>query len=107
MRAKSSSEKNSTAPVVRVPWRVIAVRPLDDQRLHVRFADGTEGEVDLGDVLRRDDPGVFAPLRNPSFFARVQVDGGAVSWPGGLDLAPDTMYRDIKAKGRRIVGEAG
>ncbi|WP_175443949.1 hypothetical protein [Nitrosospira sp. Nsp13] len=29
-----------------MPWRVTAVRPLDDYRFHVRFLDGLESEVD-------------------------------------------------------------
>lgn len=106
MRAKSSSRKDSTAQIAGIPWRVVEVRVIDARRLHVRFADGTEGEVDLGPLLQRENPGVFAALRDPTLFAKVYVDSGAVSWPGGLDLAPDAMYADIKATGRRIVGHA-
>ena len=106
MRAKSSSRKDSTAPVAGIPWRVVDVRVIGAGRLHVRFVDGTEGEVDLGPLLQRETPGVFAALKDPTLFEKAYVDAGAVSWPGGLDLAPDAMYEDIKATGRRIVGRA-
>jgi Protein of unknown function (DUF2442) len=35
---------------------------------------------------------VFERLREPSFFALVQPDHGTVSWPGGIDLDPDSVY---------------
>jgi hypothetical protein len=40
--------------------------------------------------------GVFAPLADPSLFAQVRLDYGAVSWPGDLDFAPDAMYAAIQ-----------
>ena len=103
MRAKPEAKKNSAAPVETVPWRVTNVDVVGRHRLLVRFADGTEGEVDMRPLLTEDDPGVFAPLRDPAIFAKAYVEADAVTWPGGLDLAPDAMYDDIKATGRRIV----
>jgi len=44
---------------------------LGDYRLRLTFADGMVGDVDLpGEEWR----GVFAPLADPDFFARVSVD---------------------------------
>ena len=40
--------------------------------------------------------GVFAALADPSLFAQVTLDYGAVAWPGELDLAPDAMYAAIQ-----------
>jgi hypothetical protein len=40
--------------------------------------------------------GVFAALADPLLFAQVQLDYGAVTWPGELDLAPDAMYAAIQ-----------
>ncbi len=84
-----------------IPWKVKDVAVVGDRRLHVRFNDGTEGDVDLSDFLKRDDKylGVFVPLRDPAFFSRVGLCHGAVTWPGEIDLAPDNMYRIIKKHG--------
>jgi hypothetical protein len=66
----------------------------------VRFADGTEGEVDTSPMVFGRKAGVFERLRDPGEFAEAYVDEGVVAWPCGLDLAPDAMYDEIKANGR-------
>lgn len=85
------------------PWRVSAVEVLPGFRLHVRFNDGTCGEVDMAHFLNSDRAGVFAALRDETMFRRVDVVLGAVTWPGGLDLAPDAMYRQIRDSGVWLV----
>ena len=43
----------------------------------------------------------FEPLRDPAYFAQVFVDEfGAVAWPNGVDLCPDSLYRDIRGAAR-------
>jgi hypothetical protein len=42
---------------------------------------------------------VLEALRDPTLFARVRVEAGAVTWPGEIDLAPDAMYDEIRAHG--------
>jgi hypothetical protein len=41
---------------------------------------------------------VFATARTPAGFANVWVDAktGTVAWPGGADLAPDTLYERVR-----------
>ena len=73
-------------------WDVVEVRPESDYGLFVRFQDGLSGHV----RLQEDElTGVLAPLKDPLFFARVYIDGGAVAWPGEIDLAPDAMHAEI------------
>ncbi len=77
-------------------WDVVEVKPLEALGLFVRFTDGLTGEVRFRPEHLR---GVFEPLKDPAYFNQVYVDHGAVVWPGQIDLAPDAMYREIKAKG--------
>jgi hypothetical protein len=65
-------------------------------RLKLTFADGLAGEVD---VLDRMQGPVFAKARTPKGFAEVAVDAetGTVVWPGGADLAPDTLYERLRS----------
>ncbi len=73
-------------------WEVTEVRVESAYVLWVKFEDGLAGRI-------RFEPaffvGVFAPLKSPDRFAQVFINGGAVSWPGELDLAPDAMYQKI------------
>jgi hypothetical protein len=41
---------------------------------------------------------VFDRARTPEGFAQVTVDveTGTVVWPGGADLAPDTLYERVR-----------
>jgi len=74
--------------------RVASVQPLEGFRLAVRFEDGTSGEVALGDRLFGP---VFEPLRESAFFAQVFVDEfGVIAWPNGADLAPDSLYEQLR-----------
>lgn len=77
-------------------WDVVEVKALDGLALFVRFADGLTGEVRFAPEHLT---GVFEALKNPAFFKQVYLDHGAVAWPGQIDLAPDAMYQEIKAKG--------
>jgi len=74
-------------------WDVVEVRPEPDYCLFVRFADGTQGHLQLSpDELT----GALAPLRDRRFFESAFVEHGAVTWPGEIDLAPDAMYERVK-----------
>lgn len=63
--------------------------------LALTFADGLQGDVD---VLDRMNGPVFEQARTPAGFAEVAVDDetGTVTWPGGADLAPDTLYVRVR-----------
>jgi hypothetical protein len=86
------------------PWRVTQVRALDDCcSIRVYFTDGLEGVVRFPPEFFK---GVFSHLSDPSRFKEVAVVNGAVTWPGGLDLAPDAMYEDIQQQVGRLPGKA-
>jgi hypothetical protein len=78
---------------------VADVHPISNRVLAVRFIDGTHGRVDLTRLVDGSAAGVFESLRDEKAFRAVAVTDGAVSWPNGLDLAPDAMYDAIKEAG--------
>jgi Protein of unknown function (DUF2442) len=73
------------------------VEVVGSYRLRLTFADGTVGDVDFAD---REWRGVFEPLRDSSYFARVAVDpeAGTIAWPDGLDMAPEPLYDEARAR---------
>jgi hypothetical protein len=106
MRPQPVAEEDSAAavaPAARrvMPWRAVSVDALQGYRLRVRFVDGLEGVVDMSELVASPNAGVFAALADAEAFNRVFVALGAVCWPDGLDIAPDTIYAAIKASDRR------
>ena len=75
-------------------YRIEAAEARPHYRLWIRFEDGIDGEVDLSDLVGH---GVFNLWKDPQEFEKVYIDeeSGTVAWPGGIDLAPDALYRDV------------
>jgi hypothetical protein len=108
MRSESNTNEDSPVGLVdeiapKSPWRVTMVQALPEFRLKVAFADGLTGTVDLSRLVQSPQAGVFAALRDPSIFAQVRLEYGAVTWPGELDLAPDAMHAAILANGEWLL----
>ena len=74
---------------------ITGVEVIGEYRLRLTFEDGSVGDVDFSEQEWR---GVFEPLRDPSYFARVEVDpeGGTITWPDGLDMAPEPLYDEAR-----------
>ena len=108
MRAQPASQENHPAAIVptivaSMPWRVAKAEAKPEHKLAVEFLDGVTGIVDMANFVHSATAGVFAALADPALFAQVQVEHGAIIWPGNLDLAPDAMHRAIKASGRWVL----
>lgn len=75
--------------------RITRVRHVRDYILRLKFTNGEEADIDLGSrILGRG--GVFSPLEEIDYFARVTVDPEAhtLVWPNGVDLDPDVLYSE-------------
>lgn len=79
---------------------VQTVSVLSHGSLAVTFKDGLQGTVHVLPSFYR---GVFAHLVEPEEFGKVRVDNGYVTWPGELDIAPDSMYKAIADSGSFIL----
>ncbi len=79
---------------------VIGVEVNGEFRLRLTFDDGTVGEVNFAG---REWRGVFEPLRDPDYFARVAVDveAGTITWPNGADMAPEPLYAEARQNSSR------
>jgi len=71
-----------------------------DYSLWLRFDDGLEGSVFLGNLL---EIGAFKLWRDVREFEKVSVDpeSATVTWEGGIRLDPDILYHDLAAKAER------
>lgn len=104
MSAKQNTEKDFSAGVVpAAPWRLSKVEPLPGYCLDVTFNDGTHGFVEMQGLIYSERSGVFAVLKDKDIFTKVYLEHGVVTWPGEIDLSPDTMYSEIKKHGKWVL----
>ncbi|MFO7838454.1 MAG: DUF2442 domain-containing protein [Desulfosalsimonadaceae bacterium] len=75
--------------------RIKSAEYVHDYIIHLRFADGTEGDIDLGQELYGE---VFEPLKDPEVFKRFTLhpEFHTLCWPNGADIAPEFLYEKIK-----------
>ena len=71
---------------------------LGDYRLKLQFTDGLAGEWDFS-ALATDPRPVTAPFRDPTYFDKVFLDFGALTWPNGFDWSPEALHADMAAAG--------
>ena len=72
---------------------VVEVRAREAYRLWLRFENGEEREFDCMLLL---DKKPYKKLADKRFFKQARVALGTVSWPGEIDIAPETLYLDSK-----------
>ena len=74
--------------------RVTECRASRDYKLWLRFEDGLEGSVFLGNLL---ELGIFSAWRDVDQFCRAAVDSVAatVVWDGGIQFDPDILHQDL------------
>lgn len=75
--------------------RIIEARYLRDYTIHIRFADGAEGDVDLFAELYGP---IFEPLKVIEVFKQfsVHTEFHTLVWPNGADLAPEFLREAIR-----------
>ena len=75
---------------------VVQVKPLEDYRLWIQFADGAEGIVDLSDMAGK---GVFSRWDDYREFQKAHISSaGDVAWDDEIDLCPDALYLKVTGK---------
>lgn len=68
---------------------VNAVKTLPNFELDLTFTSGERRCFDRHPYLHYP---VFRRLENPGFFSLARVEYGTVTWPGDIDIAPETLY---------------
>jgi len=81
-------------PEIMIP-RVVKARYVQDYVIHLRFADGAEGDVDLRDELYGE---IFEPLKDQVFLRQFSVhpEFHTLTWPNGADIAPEFLYEKVQ-----------
>jgi len=71
------------------------VKTINQYLIWLKFADNTEGQVDLSHLISKP---VFKDWANPDFFNKVYINAetGAIAWNENIELCPDNLYLKIK-----------
>ena len=65
------------------------VEAVADFGLVLTFSSGERRRFDMRPYLHYP---VFRRLEHPGYFSLARVDYGTVTWPGDIDIAPETLY---------------
>ena len=77
---------------------VIGVRRLGGFELELEFSDDSIGVRDFESIVQKSGT-MIEPLKDPSYFARVFIEDGALTWPNGYDWDPIALHDEMKAAG--------
>lgn len=69
--------------------KVISVKPLKNYILQIEF---DSKEIRFFDVKPYLNLGIFAQLKNESYFKEVRTRFNSIAWENGQDFSPETLY---------------
>lgn len=73
--------------------KAIAVKPLEDYQLLIKFENGEEKVFDVKPYLNHK---AFLKLKNKALFKTVKLAGLSIEWANGADICPDELYNNSK-----------
>lgn len=73
--------------------KIIHVTPLENKKLLVTFSDRISGIFDVTPYIKSD---FFMQLNDDSYFKKVGLFFGGISWENGQDLGPDTIALELQ-----------
>lgn len=77
-------------------YKINKVKVLSDYKIWLKYLDGTEGIIDLSDLVGR---GVFSEWNDYEKFKNVKIgSSGELIWQDELDLCPDSLYIKLTGK---------
>lgn len=77
-------------------FRPLKVTALSGYKIHIRYADGVEGDVDLSHLVGH---GVFSLWNDSNAFESVSIGpSGEIKWSDEVELCPDSLYMEISGK---------
>jgi hypothetical protein len=74
----------------------------DSYSLKVKFSDGAVGEVDLGFIFDKPENLALEVLKG-GLFKKCYLESGALAWPNGLELCPDSLRMKLATKKKAVL----
>ena len=75
--------------------KVVEAKYKKGYTIHIRFSDGTKGDVDLIHELYGE---LFEPLKDIATFKSFTIhpEFHTLCWPNGADIAPEFLYEKVR-----------
>lgn len=81
--------------------KIINAQPLPDLQVHVTFADGFSGIVDVSPFIRGE---IGEALHDTSFFNRVFVNEfNGIAWENGFDFCPNFLREYLEDSSEQLL----
>lgn len=85
--------------------KIIAIEPIGQASLRLRFSDGSHGVWSAAPILARDTV-MTRPLEDPAYFRRAFIEAGALAWPNGLDFSARALREELERSGELVLARA-
>ncbi len=84
-------------------YYINAAACIKDYFVHLEFADGTKGLVNLEKLAGQGE--AFEPLKDIDYFCHMKLDphSHTIEWPNGADICPELLYQAVKNAPNNIV----
>jgi hypothetical protein len=79
--------------------KIVSAKHLHDFVIRVEFSDASVGDYDLAPLAARNTA-LTSAWQDPAFFRRFFIELGALSWPNGLELSPESIHQRLKDEGK-------
>jgi hypothetical protein len=91
---------------MRIAIKLLRATPLRDHVVRLAFSDGSWGDYDFAELVRRGGAAAEA-LKDPVFFRRLRIEAGALAWPNGFELDGGALRRTLAERGKLTVPNRG
>ena len=71
--------------------QITAAEAISDSHVRVSFDTGEVAIFDCSPYMKEN---YWSSLRQPAYFRQVTLDHGVLTWPNGVDIAPEDVWED-------------
>jgi hypothetical protein len=79
--------------------KIISADP-ESFKVKLRYTDGTTGTVELSHLFSKPK-NLAAEILKGQLFGKCYIESGALAWPNGLELCPDSLRMKLVTKGKK------
>ncbi|HRF91750.1 MAG TPA: DUF2442 domain-containing protein [Desulfobacter postgatei] len=80
--------------------KLVHVEYQQEYNISCVFSDGMSGVYDLKQLLLTHNTPLTEPLREINSFRNFFLVSGALCWKNGLELDPQSIYRELQQEGK-------